>query len=65
MFIKHGSNLSSMPATKLARLEKEISNVNTEGVNIRLPKGTRLYNEIRRLLKKRHKVSDIKGIALL
>ncbi len=55
-----------MPATKLAKLEKELgSNISTEGVNINVSKGTRLYGEIRRLLKKRHKVSVIKDLALL
>jgi hypothetical protein len=58
-----------MPAAKLDRfekLEKELgSNIHTESVNINVSKGTRLYNEIKRLLKKRHHVSEIKGIALL
>jgi len=55
-----------MPATKLAKLEMELgSSIHSEGVNINVSKGTRLYSEIRRLLKKRHRVSAIKGVALL
>lgn len=55
-----------MPATKLEKLEMELgSNRHAEGVNIRLSKGTRLYSEIRRLLKKRHRISEIKGLCLL
>lgn len=55
-----------MSASELERLEKELgSNTHTEGVNIRVSKGTRLYGEIRRLLKKRHRISEIKGMALL
>ena len=55
-----------MPATKLAKLEMELGSTNnTESVNINVTKGTRLYREIRRLLKKRHRVSVIKDLALL
>ena len=58
-----------MPAAKMdrfERLEKELgSNLHAEGVNINVSKGTRLYSEIRRLLKKRHRISEIKGLALL
>lgn len=58
-----------MPAAKLDRfdrLEKELGSTNsTESVNINVSKGTRLYGEIRRLLKKRHRISEIKGMALL
>ena len=55
-----------MPATELERLEKELgSNIHTEGVNINVSKGTRLYSEIRRLLKKRHHISELKSMALL
>jgi|GEM_PF-2857226 len=55
-----------MSAEKLAKLEMELgSNLNTESVNINLSKGTRLYEDIKRLLKKRHRVSAIKGLAIL
>jgi hypothetical protein len=55
-----------MPATELERLEKELgTSAHTESVNINVSKGTRLYGEIRRLLKKRHRISEIKGMALL
>ncbi len=54
-----------MPAAKLARLEKEIDNVHTEGVRINISKGTQLYSEIKRMLKHRHNVSGIKSMALL
>jgi len=66
VFINHVTKFYSMPATNLAKLEMELgNNIHTEGVNIRLSKGTRLHNEIRRLLKKRHHVSAIKGFAML
>ena len=55
-----------MAASNLDRLEKELgSNAHTESVNINVSKGTRLYSEIRRLLRKRHRISEIKGMALL
>jgi len=55
-----------MSSEELAKLEAELgSNLNTEGVNINISKGTRLYNDIKRLLRKRHRVSAIKGLALL
>jgi len=58
--------LTHMAASNLDRLEKELgSNAHTESVNINVSKGTRLYSEIRRLLRKRHRISEIKGMALL
>ena len=54
-----------MPAAEFVRLEKRIDEVSTEGVNINVTKGTSLYREIRLLLKKRHKISELKCMALL
>ena len=56
-----------MPAARLTRLEREFSStgLHTEGVRINIPKGTHLYSEIKRMLKKRRRISDIKGMALL
>jgi hypothetical protein len=55
-----------MPAAKLEKLEQELgSNLHAESVNINVSKGTRLYSEIKRLLKKRHHISEIKGMVLL
>ena len=55
-----------MPAADLEKLEQELGNsISTEGVNINVSKGTRLYRDIRKLLKKRHRISEIKGLVLL
>ena len=54
-----------MSAKKLARLEKELGRAHAEGVNIRVSKGTRLYDDVKRMLRQRHHVSDLKGAALL
>lgn len=54
-----------MPARKLARLEKEISSISTEGVTINVREGTRLHSEITGMLRKRHLVSGIKDMAVL